>query len=291
MPEPADLDPGRGRQRGRALLRGPRAAARPGFAVREAATGLGRRSGSPRRRARAGHPRHPPAGHQRLRGVPPAQGQSGDARHAGAAHLGQLHHARMPRPKGLDGGADGYLTHPVDPNELVATVRALLRARQAEIQVRAAAREWTTTFDLISDAGVPHRRRRPDRPLQRGVRPAARPAVRRAHRRAGCRSWCRSWRTTGRGGPAARPRSAWATALPGERRSRRRTATGPRRGPGCWGTSPSGSSRRRRCAGARTRRRRGCGEIEAVYSSAPVGLCVLDADLRYVRAQRARWPR
>ena len=55
------------------------------------------------------------------------------------------------KAEGLDGGADGYLTHPVDPSELVATVRSLLRARQAEVQVRAAAREWTTTFDLISD--------------------------------------------------------------------------------------------------------------------------------------------
>jgi PAS domain S-box-containing protein len=56
------------------------------------------------------------------------------------------------RAEGLDGGADGYLTHPVDAVELVATVRALLRVRQAEAQVRAAAREWKTTFDLLSDA-------------------------------------------------------------------------------------------------------------------------------------------
>jgi len=33
---------------------------------------------------------------------------------------------------GLDAGADAYLTHPVDPAVLVATVRALLRARRAE---------------------------------------------------------------------------------------------------------------------------------------------------------------
>src|SRR5690348_11174836 len=56
------------------------------------------------------------------------------------------------KAEGLEGGADGYLTHPVDAGELVATVRALLRSRQAEVIVRAAAREWTTTFDLISDA-------------------------------------------------------------------------------------------------------------------------------------------
>jgi DNA-binding response OmpR family regulator len=55
------------------------------------------------------------------------------------------------KAEGLDSGADGYLTHPVDANELLATLRALLRARRAESQVRAAAREWTATFDLISD--------------------------------------------------------------------------------------------------------------------------------------------
>src|SRR5947209_19130761 len=33
---------------------------------------------------------------------------------------------------GLEGGADGYLVKPVEPSEVVATVRALLRARRAE---------------------------------------------------------------------------------------------------------------------------------------------------------------
>ena len=36
------------------------------------------------------------------------------------------------RAQGLDAGADGYLTHPVEPAVLLATVRALLRTRQAE---------------------------------------------------------------------------------------------------------------------------------------------------------------
>ncbi len=36
------------------------------------------------------------------------------------------------RVAGLDGGADAYLTQPVEPEELLATVRALLRARQSE---------------------------------------------------------------------------------------------------------------------------------------------------------------
>ena len=36
------------------------------------------------------------------------------------------------RVAGLDGGADGYLVQPVEPDELVATIRALLRVRKAE---------------------------------------------------------------------------------------------------------------------------------------------------------------
>ena len=36
------------------------------------------------------------------------------------------------RAQGLDSGADSYLTHPVEPPVLVATVRALLRGRHAE---------------------------------------------------------------------------------------------------------------------------------------------------------------
>jgi PAS domain S-box-containing protein len=49
----------------------------------------------------------------------------------------------------LDRGADAYLTEPVEPVVLVATVRALLRARGAEAEVRRAADRWQTTFDAI----------------------------------------------------------------------------------------------------------------------------------------------
>ncbi len=38
------------------------------------------------------------------------------------------------RVRGLDGGADAYLTLPVDKQELLATVRALLRIRRAETE-------------------------------------------------------------------------------------------------------------------------------------------------------------
>ncbi|HKW12650.1 MAG TPA: ATP-binding protein [Gemmatimonadaceae bacterium] len=51
------------------------------------------------------------------------------------------------RAQGLDSGADGYLTHPVEPAVLVATVRALLRTRQAE----AALRESESRFRQMAD--------------------------------------------------------------------------------------------------------------------------------------------
>jgi PAS domain S-box-containing protein len=55
------------------------------------------------------------------------------------------------RALGLEGGADGYLTEPVEPPVLIATVNALLRMRRAEDALRAAARRWQTTFDAISE--------------------------------------------------------------------------------------------------------------------------------------------
>jgi len=56
------------------------------------------------------------------------------------------------RAQGLEAGADAFLTHPVEPPELIATARALLRARSAEEEVRTAAAEWQATFDAIADA-------------------------------------------------------------------------------------------------------------------------------------------
>ena len=40
------------------------------------------------------------------------------------------------KAEGLDGGADAYLTHPVEPTELLATIRAILRAADAEAELR-----------------------------------------------------------------------------------------------------------------------------------------------------------
>jgi signal transduction histidine kinase/DNA-binding response OmpR family regulator len=53
--------------------------------------------------------------------------------------------------EGLDNGADGYLTQPVDSSELLATVRSLLRMRRAEENARMAAVQWQATFDSLGD--------------------------------------------------------------------------------------------------------------------------------------------
>src|ERR1700733_5320700 len=50
------------------------------------------------------------------------------------------------RVRALEGGADGYLTHPIDRLVLVATVRSLLRLRAAEIMARQSAEQWQSTF-------------------------------------------------------------------------------------------------------------------------------------------------
>ncbi len=80
------------------------------------------------------------------------------------------------RVRGLDGGADSYLTLPVDRGELMATVRALLRIRRAENEsaslraitqlANAAAHEINNPLSVITgqlhflgkDPKVPHER-------------------------------------------------------------------------------------------------------------------------------------
>jgi len=51
------------------------------------------------------------------------------------------------RARGLDAGADGYLTHPVEPPVLLATIRALLRSRAAERALRESENRFRTMAD------------------------------------------------------------------------------------------------------------------------------------------------
>jgi DNA-binding response OmpR family regulator len=54
----------------------------------------------------------------------------------------------MDRARGLDIGADGYLTHPVEPKVLVSSINALLRARNAESVRHASDAKLRAVFDL-----------------------------------------------------------------------------------------------------------------------------------------------
>jgi PAS domain S-box-containing protein len=67
-------------------------------------------------------------------------------------HLSAVFTRSEERTHSLQEGADGYLIKPVEPEELLAHVKALLRVRQAEDRLREAARQWQTTFDATSDS-------------------------------------------------------------------------------------------------------------------------------------------
>ncbi len=71
--------------------------------------------------------------------------------HVPIVHLSQAAVDDSSRVRGLDGGADAYLTDPVDGSVLVATVRALLRMRRAEDQLRQAAEDAQRLVDLNND--------------------------------------------------------------------------------------------------------------------------------------------
>ena len=66
-------------------------------------------------------------------------------------HMSAVYVRTEDKTHGLEGGADGYITKPVEPAEVVATVHSLLRIHRAEEAARAAARQWQATFDAISD--------------------------------------------------------------------------------------------------------------------------------------------
>lgn len=51
---------------------------------------------------------------------------------------------------GLEGGADSYLIHPVDPGVLIATLRALLRVREAEEALRASEQRQREIFAHVA---------------------------------------------------------------------------------------------------------------------------------------------
>jgi PAS domain S-box-containing protein len=65
-------------------------------------------------------------------------------------HLTATFVAHNDMEQGLSAGGDSYLTHPVDPPVLIATVRALLFARQADVLKRTTDARFRTIFELAS---------------------------------------------------------------------------------------------------------------------------------------------
>lgn len=51
----------------------------------------------------------------------------------------------------LESGADAYLTQPVEPNVLIATVKSLVKLHEAESIAKLSARQWQATFDALSE--------------------------------------------------------------------------------------------------------------------------------------------
>ena len=61
------------------------------------------------------------------------------------------------RVQGLEGGADAYLTKPVEPEELVAYIRTLLRVRQVEEKAIAAQRRRNGSGNGFAPSWMPSR--------------------------------------------------------------------------------------------------------------------------------------
>lgn len=63
-------------------------------------------------------------------------------------HLSAAYMMDDDKVRGLEGGADAYLTHPADPPLLVATINALVRARRAEQNMRSSEARFRAIYDL-----------------------------------------------------------------------------------------------------------------------------------------------
>src|SRR6185437_15900451 len=62
-------------------------------------------------------------------------------------HLSATFVKEIDKAQGLDAGSDGYLTHPIEPPVLIATVNAFLRARRAEDEMRKSEAKFKAVFE------------------------------------------------------------------------------------------------------------------------------------------------
>ena len=67
--------------------------------------------------------------------------------HMPILHLSASFTSSNHKVTGLDAGADGFLTHPVEPPVLIATVNAFLRTRQSEIELRVSEARFKAVFE------------------------------------------------------------------------------------------------------------------------------------------------
>jgi PAS domain S-box-containing protein len=65
-------------------------------------------------------------------------------------HISATFVKEINKAEGLDAGGDGYLTHPVEPPVLIATVNAFLRARRAEDEMRQSEAKFKAVFENAS---------------------------------------------------------------------------------------------------------------------------------------------
>ena len=66
-------------------------------------------------------------------------------------HLSATFVHAQDRVQGLDGGADGYLVQPIEPEELVATIRSFLRIRKMEMALRESEERYRLLFNSIDE--------------------------------------------------------------------------------------------------------------------------------------------
>jgi len=70
-----------------------------------------------------------------------------DSARTPVVHLSATFVSDVDKVLGFEAGADGYITHPVEPPVLVATVNAFLRARHAEEAMRESEAKFRSIFD------------------------------------------------------------------------------------------------------------------------------------------------
>ena len=76
-----------------------------------------------------------------------ASGPSPPTARTPVIHLSATFVNDVDKVQGLDAGADGYITHPVEPPVLIATVNAFLRARRAEDALRESEAKFKAVFE------------------------------------------------------------------------------------------------------------------------------------------------